>query len=108
MEEEKKKHVVKLETKVTVDSQTPEFQIEKRHAAIKAALVSATAGLASTTASLASQAFILDDIGDGGLPPGGAPPPVPWGEVIIGPIWYQKNAGLGDIFVEAIEVSFWE
>jgi hypothetical protein len=103
MEEEKKKHVIKLETKITVDSQTPEFQIEKRHAAIKAALVSATAGLASTTATLAAQSLIFEDGGDGG-----APPPVPWGEVITGPIWYQKNPDLGDIFVEAMEVSFWE
>jgi len=102
MNEDAKKHVIKLETKVTLGFERPEVQLEKRRAAIKAALLSATASLAATTASLVGQTFNLE--GDGGTPP----TPPPWGEVIIGPIWEEKNSAFGEILLDSVEVSFWE
>jgi len=99
MEGKRKKRVIKLETKMTLGSEKPEFQLEKRRAAIKAALLSATAGLAATTSGLAAQAINL------GAEDGGTPP---WGEVIIEPIWYEKNPDLGEVLLQASELSFWE
>ena len=99
MENKKKKRVIKLETKMSLGPERPEMQMEKRRAAIKAALLSATAGLAATTSGLAAQTINL------GAEDGGTPP---WGEVIIDPIWYEKNPDLGDIFLGAVEISFWE
>jgi hypothetical protein len=72
--------------------------LEKRRAAIQAALHSATAGLVAQTSALAGQVIRAED--DGGTPP--------WGEVIIEPIWYEKNPELGGILREAAEISFWE
>ncbi|HEY7393034.1 MAG TPA: hypothetical protein VH640_31230 [Bryobacteraceae bacterium] len=97
-EEQRKKHVIRLEHKVTLGMARPDVHLDKRRAAIKAALQAATAGLAATTAGLAAQAIPVAD--DGGAPP--------WGEVIIEPIWYEKNPTFGDILIEAAEVSFWE
>lgn len=99
MEDKKKKHVVKLESKVTLGFEKPGFQLDKRRAAIKAALQAATAGLAATTSGLVAQAVGLEGE-DGGTPP--------WGEVIIEPIWYERNPDVGDILLEAAELSFWE
>ncbi len=64
------------------------MDIEKKRAVIKAALLAATAGMAVTSAASAKAAGPSETasaekanlvIGD-----------VPWGEVIIGPIWEQK------------------
>jgi hypothetical protein len=98
-ENNKKKHTIKLETKVTLGFETSEFHVAKRRAAIKAALQSATAHLASTTSGLAAQAIVRAD-DDGGTPP--------WDEIIIAPIWYEKNATFGDILLESAELSFWD
>jgi hypothetical protein len=64
------------------------MNIEKKRAAIKAALLAATAGMtvsAAVNASAASHGAPTADkpmlvIGN-----------VPWGEVIMGPVWEQKN-----------------
>jgi len=90
MGDDGKRHVIKLETKMTLGLESPEFQLERRRAAIKAALVSATANLAAATSALAAQIVNFEEPGDGGLPPGGAPPQPPWGEVIMGPIWAER------------------
>jgi hypothetical protein len=99
MAERKNEHVLKLETKVTLGQGTPQFQLDKKRAAIKAALTAATHGLAATTSGLAAQAYIAAE-DDGGTPP--------WGEVIIEPIWYEKNPQFGDILTGAGELRFWQ
>jgi len=99
MDKKRKTHVIKMQTSVTLGFDKPEFCVEKRRAAIQAALRAATAGLAATTSGLAGQ-VIRQDEGDGGTPP--------WGEVIIEPIWYEKNPEFGDILRESVELSFWK
>jgi hypothetical protein len=94
-----KKRVIKFETKMTLGSEGPDFHLEKKRAAIKAALLSATSGLAATTSGIAAHGVNLG-AADGGTPP--------WGEVIIEPIWYEKNPKLGEIISGAGEVRFWE
>jgi hypothetical protein len=97
--ENKQKHVIKLETKVTLGFEKPEFHLEKRRAAIHAALSAAIAGLAATTSGLAAQAVNLE-AGDGGTPP--------WGEVIIEPVWQERNPEVGHVLSGGAELSFWE
>jgi hypothetical protein len=99
MVDRKKKHSIKLESKLALGAARPDLQLDKRRAAIQAALHAATAGLAATTSSLAAQAIVLG-ADDGGTPP--------WGEVIIDPIWYEKNPTQGEVLVESVEISFWE
>jgi hypothetical protein len=96
-----KTHTIRMETRLTLGADTHTVNIDKRRAAIKAALHSATAGLAATASGLASEVvrFGQQD-GDGGTPP--------WGEVIIEPIWYEKNPQFGHVLVEAAELQFWE
>ncbi len=92
----KRKQVIKVETSVTLGAEKSEFHVDKRRAAIKAALHAATANLAATASGLAAQAvpnITADD--------------PPWGEVIIGPIWEEKNPEF-QILREAAELSFWE
>lgn len=98
MADKKRKHAVKLQSTMTLGPHTSEFQIEKRRAAIKAALHSAVAGLAASTSSLAEQAIFQTAGQDGGTPP--------WGEVIIGPIWEQADPP-GNVIRQEAEL-FWE
>lgn len=98
---EEKRNTIKLETHITVGPETSSFQVEKRRAAIRAALHSAVSGLAATTSGLAMQAAFFE--GDGGTPP--APPP--WGEVIIGPVWEQANPPDGGTHMRQIAELFW-
>jgi hypothetical protein len=94
----KQKHTITVETSVKLGQDKPHINLEKRRAAIQSALHAATAALAAQTSALAGQVIRADV--DGGTPP--------WGEVIIEPIWYEKNSELGGILREAAEVSFWE
>ena len=94
---DRKEHVIKLETKMTLGIEKSEFDLEKRRAAIKAALHSATASLAATASSLAGQVARFE--GDGGAPP--------WGEVIIEPVWPEKNPEFGQILAHSAELRFW-
>lgn len=92
---------IKVQAKVTLGHDTPAFQLEKRRAAIKAALRSALAGLAATTSGLVAQTGTAQALDDGGTPP--------WGEVIIGPIWEERNPPeLSHTIIEAAEIKFWE
>jgi hypothetical protein len=102
MEKCKKKNSIKLETTVTVGFDNSDFDFEKRRAAILAALHAATTGLATTTSGLAGQA--INSAADGGT--------VPWGEVIIEPIWQERNPrpefGLDHTLKGSAEISFWD
>jgi hypothetical protein len=100
MDNDKQKHVMKIETRMALGMDTPQVHIEKRRAAIKAALQMATAGLAATASGLAGQVVKIAGEDDGGTPP--------WGEVIVGPVWEEKNPQLGLVLVEAAELIFWE
>jgi hypothetical protein len=94
-----KRDIVKAETMVTVHFENAGLNLERKRAAIKAALRAATAGLAATAVK---QMSALDD--------GGTPP---WGEVIIGPIWGERNppeppAPRPEIVQEADDTGFWK
>jgi hypothetical protein len=103
MAKRKKKPVVTLETKMKLASAQAEFDLEKKQAAIKAALHAATAALAATSSGLVEPSVVVA-AGDGG-----APPPVPWGEVIIGPIWPERNPPEREITItQSAEISFWD
>ncbi len=97
--EPKERHSIKLETHVTVGPESSSFQIEKKRAAIKAALHAAVSGLAAQTSILAEHALQVAE--DGGTPP--------WGEVIIEPIWEQRSPpdGGGARMRQSAEL-FWE
>src|SRR5262245_54612082 len=102
MAKRKKKHVVTLETRVTLEAGKGEHNLEldKKRAAIKAALHAATAGLAATTSGILAQAVSLE-------PADGGTPPVPWGEVIIGPIWEERNPERAETLRQSGELGFW-
>lgn len=72
--------VIKAETVITLHANNAGLNHDGKRAAIKAALLAATADLAETI--LSHQTPVLET-GDGGAPP--------WGEVIIGPIWGERN-----------------
>lgn len=98
MPDRSNQHTIKLETNIRLGPEKKEFQIERRRAAIKAALQAAVAGLAATTSALGTTALAADD--------GGTPP---WGEVIVGPIWEQANPpGDGGARFEQEASLFWE
>lgn len=101
MEKGKKRsqHVMKVETNVSLGTPSRDFPLDKRRSAIQAALHAATASLAATTSGLVAQVIRLDEA-DGGTPP--------WGEVIIEPIWYEKNPQFGDVLRNSAQVKFWE
>jgi hypothetical protein len=90
----KDQHVIKIETQVTLGRETGQVDLERRRGAIKAALQAATASLAATTSGLAGLAS------DGGTPP--------WGEVIIEPVWPERNPQLGEEWLaHSAELRFW-
>lgn len=92
---EEKRHAIKLETNLTLGPEKSDFSLEKRRAAIKAALHAAVSGLAATTSGLATQVGRLAD-------------DVPWGEVIVGPIWEQRGPVEDGTRMQQVAELFWE
>jgi hypothetical protein len=98
MPDRRNQHTIKLNASITVSPEKKEFDLERRRAAIKAALNAAVAGLAATTSALATSALPADD--------GGTPP---WGEVIVGPVWERANPPPGPkAEFELMAELFWE
>ena len=89
----KDEHVITIETNVKLGVEKKSVDLEKRRSAIAAALQAATAGLAASASGLAGRAS------DGGAPP--------WGEVIIEPIWPEKNPEFGHMLKTAAQLKFW-
>jgi hypothetical protein len=84
---------------ITMHVSHPQLNEDSKRAAIKAALLSATKGLAAAALTGAQRAVAEE--GDAGTPP-----PPPWGEVIIGPIW--EESGGGGNLREAALTAFWQ
>ena len=82
------------------------MEIEKKRAVIKAALLAATAGMAVTAAANAQASGSGGGVEQSQLLVG----EVPWGEVIIGPIWEQRNPPKLTHVTEAAATnpSFWK
>jgi hypothetical protein len=83
---------------VTIHFENAELSRERKRAAIKAALRAATASMAATAVKHTS---VIEEA-DGGAPP--------WGEVIIGPIWGERNPPdpRPEVVQEAEDVGFWK
>ena len=96
MEEDRKKHIIKLDTRVSLGPEHSNLHLDKKRAAIKAALHSAVAGLAATTSGLAQTVNVEGMHSD-----------TPWGEVIIGPVWEERVRD-ESVLTQAAELKFWE
>lgn len=90
-----KRDIIKAETMVTLHFGNADLHLESKRAAIKAALLAATADIAATAAN-----HTRIDTADGGTPP--------WGEVIIGPIWGERNPPRPEFLPDAAEQGFWK
>jgi hypothetical protein len=101
MAKTKHRDVIKAETVITLHATNAGLNHESKRAAIKAALLAATADLVATT--LRHENPVLAEDGDGGAPP--------WGEVIIGPIWGERNPPeppRPEVIREAASPEFWQ
>ena len=89
----KDEHSIKIETNVTLGVEKGSVDLERRRGAIRAALQAATASLAAHTSELVAHAS------DGGTPP--------WGEVIIEPIWPERNPQMVQRLATSAQLRFW-